>query len=180
MHVCTDKKILFAMPPRTGSTSFEKILVDWGLQKIDGNRHIFPSELPSIYNDYKIIGFYRNPLDRFISTLSFRKILMRPDPNTFTVNDYVNFVNNFVNSKEIKKYLFAKQIDWLATAEILDFNQYDKEILKVARLLGQTQVTVPKLNLSFNDVPRSQVLIDFVQSYYADDYRLAQERGLLV
>lgn len=75
---------------------------------------------------------------------------------------------------------FDPQIAWLANAEIMDFNNYTAEILRVARMFDVKQVNLAVNNWTDSgaEVP-SQRVIDYIQSTYADDYRLGRERGLL-
>lgn len=186
MHYCQQRKIAFVMPAKTGTTTFEHFLKLWELESVNGNRHIFYYEALDIkpdLADYKFIGFFRNPLERFLSicryvyltpSQKFSKFVDYPDD---IYESYIDTVQNSVNSK---MYISSPQVQWLQNADLLDYRNYEMEILKVARMFEQTKVTMIKANGTppCNVVP-SQRVIDFVQSYYEDDYRLGRERGLL-
>jgi len=101
-------------------------------------------------------------------------------PEQFKQMNYDQMLDAFPKYQALMPKFFDPQILWLQNANVLDFNNYTAEILRVARMFGVTQVNISVNNWtdSTDEVP-SQRVIDFVQAQYADDYRLGRERGLL-
>lgn len=194
MYYDAQRKLAFVMPPRTGTTMFSRLLTEWGIAEIGSTRHAKPSEV-TIAEPYTLYGFFRDPLDRYMSLVRYYKMIVA-DPTMREANEmqlaqfgmtiedvqaltYEQFIDFAAQGVTVTFYMHP-QVDWLANAQLLDFNNYTQEILRVARMLGQTQVRVGVLNDSTpsNETP-SQRVIDYVQSRYADDYQLGRERGLL-
>lgn len=185
MYYDTQRKLVFVMPTKTGSQTLLSLLKSWGLSSIEGDMHTKLKDIPDIQS-YTVYGFFRNPLDRFLSSLRYIKerriasIILDIPYETVSAYSYDQFVDNFqlLNSK--LNYYFDPQVEWLEGANLLDFNKFDLEILRVARMFDVQQVNIPVMNdtVPVNEVP-SQKVIDFVQSYYAADYQLGREKGLL-
>ena len=194
MYYDTQRKLAFVFPPRTGTTMFSRLLTDWGVA-VYNNKHTKPSEAQiDRFNEYVVYGFFRNPLDRYLSLVRyFQMSIQKPTvieaakekfANVgLTVEQVINAsYDDFVDFPETNlavPFYFDPQVYWLANAQLLDFNNYTQEVLRVARMLGQNQVQIGVLNDSpqSNEIP-SQKVIDYVKSRYADDYRLAKERRL--
>lgn len=193
MYYDTQRKLAFVMPPRTGTTMFSRLLTEWGVSEIGISRHTKPSEV-TIEEPHTLYGFFRDPLDRYMSLVRYYKMMLSDSTTQkgiseklaligMTVSDvqalsYEQFID--FSTQGIATFYMHPQVDWLANAQLLDFSNYTPEILRVARMLGQTQVRVGVMNDSTpNDEVPSQRVIDYVQSRYADDYRLGRERGLL-
>lgn len=184
MYYDAQRKLAFVFPIRTGSTTFYEILKNVGLSSVSGEKHILIQDalikMPEL-KDYSIYGFFRDPVDRFLSIKRYLFQLVKqqvelthPKGMEFLVNeDYENAV------LEMPGY-FSKQIEWLNGATLLDFKNYNLEVLKVMKMLDIKQVTIAVNHWTenSNEIP-SQRVIDFVQAQYADDYRLGRERGLL-
>ena len=182
------------MPPRTGTTMFSRLLTDWGVAA-HNSRHTKPSDSQiDGFNEYVVYGFFRDPLDRYLSLVRYFKMsvekptVIETAKEKFanvglTVEQVINAsYDDFVDFPETNlavPFYFDPQVYWLANAQLLDFNNYTQEVLRVARMLGQNQVQIGVLNDSpqSNEIP-SQKVIDYVKSRYADDYRLAKERRL--
>lgn len=166
---------------------FSALLKSWNVSVIGAKHHDLPVNV-KISEPYEIYGFFRNPLDRFLSLLKFMKnqihkwgnfrLAIGLSENQIRALSYDELLDAFPKYETLMDVYFLPQSEWLKAANLLDFNNYTQEILRVAKMLGQTQVLVGKLNESTpsDEVP-SQRVIDFVQSYYADDYRLWQERA---
>jgi len=185
MYYDEQRKLAFVMPSKTGSTALEHFFKLWGVQSLSTNRHMFYDEAINAKPElatYKTYGFFRDPLDRFLSICRYIYIMnLHEDSegNGYPDNIYDRYLDTFPNKLLPQSYLGAKQVAWLKNAELLDYRNYEMEILKVARMFEQTKVTMVKANETPPcDVVPSQRVIDFVQSYYADDYRLAKERRL--
>lgn len=187
------RKIAFVMPPRTGSTTFSNLLKSWGVPNLlSTNKHAKPNESGiENLNDYTFYGFYRNPLDRFLSLLRFLQqmpemarltsSLIGINQKEFENLSLNDLIDNFPKYENIFPFYFNSQCKWLENSVALDFNNYAAEILRVARMFGVTQVNLAVNNWTNNfQETTPQKVIDFVQSYYADDYSLGRERGLLI
>lgn len=188
MYYDSQRKLAFVMPPRTGSTMFDYLLSQWGLES-DKNRHLKPKNVKiENFNEYVVYGFFRNPEDRFLSLLrsfqqkyaNFKKIqesigIPSDEFKSFNYDQLVDCFDKYCNSLP---FFFHSQTEWLSDAQLLDFNNYTNEILRVAKMLNVSSVYIGKMNESqkTNEIP-SQRVIDFVRSQYADDYRLWKERA---
>lgn len=191
MYYDTQRKLAFVMPPRTGTTMFETLLKQWGVPSVGQNKHLKPSEVQlDGIEQYTIYGFFRDPVDRFLSMLrhmqqkygSLEKLTtdMNLSADQIKALNYDGLVDLFPKYQNTFPFYFHGQTEWLANAQLLDYRNYVPEILRVARMLDVTQVYVGVMNQTDNTgVAPSQRVIDFVQSQYADDYRLGKERGLL-
>lgn len=194
MYYDAQRKLAFVMPPRTGTTMFSQLLKSWDVPEIGNSRHSKPSEV-TITEPHTLYGFFRDPLDRYMSLVRYYKMIIT-EPTMRKSNEenlakfgmtiadlqaltYEQFIDFAAQGVTVTFYMHP-QTDWLANAQLLNFNKYTQEVLRVAKMLGQTQVRVGKLNESMpsNEIP-SQRVIDYVQARYTDDYRLGRERGLL-
>lgn len=189
MHYDSQRKLIFAMPTKTGSQTLLSLLRGWGLTAVGEDMHIKPKDAVQFIPDmdsYTVYGFFRNPLDRFLSSLRYIKdrriaaTILNVPYETIASYSYDQLVDNFESLNAKLNYYFDPQIQWFENATLLDFNKFDLEVLKIARMFEIQKVFVPLINDTnpVNETP-SQKVIDFVQSYYADDYRLGRERGLL-
>lgn len=198
MYYDAQRKLAFVLPPRTGTTTFSELLSQWGAvrtfvmdQKSVDVMHPKPADVEiTDFDQYALYGFFRNPLDRFLSIIRYirnghvfySKFYSDSGitPEQFKQMNYDEMLDAFPKYQPLIPKFFDPQISWLANAKTLDFNNYTAEILRVARMFGVTQVNVFVNNWTDNngEIP-SQKVIDFVQAQYADDYRLGRERGLL-
>lgn len=179
------------MPPRTGTTMFGTLLAQWNIPLAGKTKHSKPSEIQlDGLEQYAIYGFFRDPVDRFLSMLRYMqqkygawdKLLADVEMSSeqFKALNYDQLVDLFPKYQNSFPFYFHSQTAWLENAQLLDYRNYVPEILRVARMLDVTQVHVGVMNETDNaGITPSQKLIDFVQAQYADDYRLGRERGLL-
>lgn len=178
------------MPPRTGTTTFAALLINWGAMRGQG-KHIKPSDVNlEDFDTYVKYGFFRNPLDRFLSLLRHMQqtysaqenitTALNMTPEQIQALSYDQLIDLFPFYEKISSFYYSPQVDWLANANLLDHSCYHESILRVARMFDIKKLQIGTLNATVNSgVQPSQKVIDFVQSYYADDYRLGRERGLL-
>lgn len=189
MYYNAQRKLAFVMPPRTGSTMFSALLKLWNVPLIGNEHHAIPKSV-HISEPHTIYGFFRNPLDWFLSLLRFMQKQSHKWANVqqaiklsateIKLLPYDDLIDAFPTYSTVIEQYFYPQTKWLENAQLLDFCNYHAEILRVARMLDVTQVHVGVMNDTNNSgVLPSQRVIDFVQSQYADDYRLGRERGLL-
>jgi hypothetical protein len=166
-------KVAFVLPPKTGTTSLVLYLrkldfkfvpdKDFSVSNIG---HPFPKNLIAIHSNlanYKMYGFFRNPLDRYVSIIKMLKRLGK----TITPNEFLD-LNVGV--------LLAKQIDWLdyPNMTVLNFERFNEEVKALGERYGRSDIPVPKLNVSSMVVEVTDDIKQFVRDYYAADYAFAK------
>ena len=117
-----DKKIIFLLPPKTGSTSFKKMISDVGIEfeESDSELHPFLSEIITKYNindleNYKVYQLCRNPFDRIASSFYFQKKIIKDKERyskfiRLTFDAYVDIITK--NSYLLPNYVdsFCKNV----------------------------------------------------------------------
>ena len=104
--VLRDKKLIFLLPSKTGSSSLTKMFKDNGInfEFSYGHKHPFLSEvlksnkIPDFFN-YKIYQLCRNPVDRMVSAYFFqRQIIKQKDKYRdffdLDFNDFIKLVTD--------------------------------------------------------------------------------------
>lgn len=187
--ICFDKrKLIFVMPTKTGTHTLFDLFQSWGGKQVSEDFHLRIEDaseyIPDI-NSYTAYGFFRNPLERFLSAVRYLKQGYSWKELNFSLQElydakYDFFVDQFdLYNQAIPRYL-DPQVAWLQNVNALDFSKFDLEVLKIARMIGISKVSIPVLN---STVPRAEVpsakVIDFVNSYYAEDFRFGKKLGLL-
>ena len=174
-----EKQIAMVLNPKTGSTAARAFLVDLGMKHVPTNDndhiiarvHLTPDVAFAKYPNlttYKTYGFFRNPLDRFMSGI--RNILENVEDKDF---DKLFDPNYFPHT------LFRPQIDWLDYPSIttLDYANYKAEMQKFGGLLGKPDSAPLKVNMTVA-VNRREVTPEieaFVREKYAADYQFAKD-----
>lgn len=183
----------FVMPTKTGSISFSQVLDDIGLLPVTISEkyrkslttlHMLPStafQLMPELATYQLYGFYRDPVDRFCSIIRYLEQVdldFGEEKNKFIYECIEN--QNYHELVSFLTELCRPQIEFLENAKLLDFSNFIPEVLSICKLFNATQVKIFAINKTVKDgkVP-SKKLIDFVNYYYADDYRLGMEKGIL-
>lgn len=187
-------KVAFVCPPRTGSTTLHSYLRDQGWSRLKEKHHSFDA-LTKIYPNlaqYKIYGFFRDPLARFESCITYAKqekyfskvfeyrLFKANVSKTAEEVTYEDVVDCFDKIFDFGGFLFKPQVFWLEDPRVtaLDFRNMKTELEKV---IGPLPNPIPALNKS-TDFGRSvvtQKVIDFVRQHYAADYTLGQKLGFL-
>lgn len=189
MFCCRNRKLVFVMATKTGTHTFSELLDSWGAEHVGNNAHIKLEEAAQYIPDietYTAYGFFRDPLKRFLSCVrylregQFEHRALKKSFSELMQLDYDYFVDNFDWCNNAIPSYFDPQVKWLEKVNVLDFSNFNLEILKVARMFDVSRVHIPVLNYTKDsaEVP-SQKVIDFVNSYYLDDYRFGHERGLV-
>lgn len=175
------------MPPRTGTTSLAKILKGIGFVSTTGH-HSFLHETKHIsgLEIRKVYGFFRNPLDRFLSALAFLKtndaFLWRMEANLKVAKEKFNtmepedYVKRFYDIYKIFPSFFYPQHLWLEGAEVLDFNNFNDEVNRVLAPLTDMKFEIPILNVGINKPVPTEATAKFVKYFYAADYQFGQSR----
>lgn len=183
-------KVAFVCPPRTGSTTLHTYLNGQGWFRLK-EKHESLENLIELYPnlvEYKVYGFFRNPLIRFESCILYakqnflfssifnRRIANAGIEKTIQELSYEDVVDNFSQLFNFGGFLFKPQTFWFNDPRVtaLDFHNMKSELDKVIGLISDP---IPVLNGS-NDFGRS-VITDkvraFVRDYYAADYQFAKD-----
>lgn len=111
-----DKKIIFLLPPKTGSTSFKKMIYDAGIEfeESDSELHPFLSEIITKYNindleNYQVYQLCRNPFDRIASSFYFQKKIIK-DKERYSKFIKLNF-DDYVDIITKNSYLLPNHVD---------------------------------------------------------------------
>lgn len=191
MIYCPERKLAFAMPPRTGTTTFSRLLKEWGFQEHQYQRHLKPKEVTiDGFEKYQLYGFFRDPLERFLSLLRYMQLMysywdqvkskLGYTESQWQSLSYDELIDLFPSYEKILPFYFDPQVTWLETANVLDFRNYDLEVLKIAKLLEIKKVTIAVHNHTELSAEKpSQKVIDFVKNYYDADYRFGAEKGMI-
>lgn len=195
MYYFPDRKLAFVLPTRTGSTVLSYFLENNGglfYVRMARIQHIQLHEIElENFDQYAVYGFFRDPLDRFLSCLRniqqfFTTIKKFMDETNIPKEDFLKLNYDQLldvvcdhKNPEVHRFL-SPQVAWLANVNLLNFKNYTAEFLRVARLLDKKEVRLGVINstVKSSEIP-SQRIIDYVYSKYADDYRLGKEKGLL-
>lgn len=175
-------KQAFVLPPKTGTTTIESLLLSSNWKSLEQRHSKLENMLinyPNL-NNYKIYGFLRDPLMRFKSAIRLalgavdaRIVLEETESPEITLNTKLPKRNHDV----FANLFFEPQFNWLnhPKVTILSFDNLETELQKIVENIVKP---IPKLNasLDFNDVKISQPVCDFVRQKYAVDYALAKDR----
>lgn len=187
-----EKKQCMFLPPKNGTTTAQIFLKKSGWHYLKP-QHVYPEMLlekhPNLAG-YNYYAFFRNPLERFVSSIIFTKqkeggfkILTKVIEDRqlgCTVEDmtYDQFVDNFSLIEErTPSVVYEAQSRWMTLpgTEILDFDNYEAEIRRIS---GDyvSPVIVQNKSTDFGKSVVTQKVIDFVRQHYAADYALAKDR----
>lgn len=169
-----ERKIAMVLVPRCGSTTALLTFNQYGFRYTagvpveinEGNlRHLTYEECVKKYKNlenYEVYGFFRDPLERFLSAMA------------------LHGCKNFKDFNEIENsILFKQQTHWLGNTKIntLDFNKYDSEVRK---LLGLgDKIKISRLNSRVNKLEVTDEIKQFVCKKYADDYEFGRSKGFI-
>lgn len=172
-----DKQVAFVLNPKTGSTAARAFLLGLGMKHVPTSEddhiiarvHLTPDKAFAAYPNlvgYTMYGFFRNPIDRFISGIS---------------NIHEKLEGNFdklFSPHYFPHTLFRPQVDWLnyPNVTVLDYANYKDEMKKIAELFGVSGIAPQKMNTT--KVPMKQQMTPeieaFVREKYAVDYEFAK------
>jgi len=174
-----DKQIAFVLNPKSGSTSARAFLLSLGMNHVptDENEYIIArvhlapdvafSKYPNL-TTYKTYGFFRNPLDRFMSGIN----------NIHEKVELKNFAKLF-DKNYFPHTLFRPQTDWLNYPNVttLDFDNYKAEMGNIAAMLDAAGQYPKKINVTKNVYKQEPTpeIEAFVREKYAVDYQFAKD-----
>ena len=126
MLINHELKYIYIDTPKTGSTSVEKVLKEYGFQIIERqdknirhNRIIDPK-----YLNYTKIATVRNPYTRTLSQWTFNKILRKrldEFENLEQFTDWLIDIDNMYDTKEINHNICG----WFSCSKYLELTGYD-------------------------------------------------------
>lgn len=107
-YISKKNKLIFLLPPKTGSTSLQSCLVSSNIlcdsiieTPNHPTIHLLLSETLKAYNikidelnQYKIIQVIRNPYDRFVSAMYHQNIIIKKN---YTVSEYLEELNKYLH-----------------------------------------------------------------------------------
>ena len=107
-YISKKNKLIFLLPPKTGSTSLQSCLVSSNIlcdsiieTPNHPTIHLLLSETLKAYNikidelnQYKIIQVIRNPYDRFVSAVYHQNIITKKN---YTVSEYLEELNKYLH-----------------------------------------------------------------------------------
>jgi hypothetical protein len=187
MVIFKDHKVAFLFPPKTGSTTAAKFLMNSKDAVVFDDRHATPIraiKLEPNLSEYKVYSFLRNPAERFISgvlmfkeykyTQQLMKIFSRDD-----IADYKDFIEvyyerhknqNFANLLYPQATYFNTDLEVIA----LDFDNYGPELRKATVGLGLDDFPIGWENKGAYDGKKemAEKVISYVKTKYAEDCEL--------
>lgn len=189
-------KCLF-FPPKNGTITAYDFLQDLGWyfhpSKHYSFMHSYPDTMIKRYpnlNNYEIYVFIRNPLNRFVSSILYlkrmygkklNKIIEENKLNTtvdkLTYDEFINLFEKIKKSYDFFDVIFKPQFKWvsLQNIKLLDFCNYELELRKVSGNYTNP-IILKNASTDFGKSVVTENVIDFVRSYYAEDYALARDR----
>jgi hypothetical protein len=174
MMFSRERKMVFFMPPKTGTTTLSTKLYELGFigpSYIDEEnptpRHLTYEFAIKCYPelvDYKMYGFFRNPEERLASVLNS----CSEDMENIQVSFSKIFCDNLI--------CFQPQIVFLKQPEVkvLDFDNFDAELINI---FGSEAIKPPLLKL--NSKPKltdvTAIFKKYAQTVYKEDYELGEK-----
>lgn len=184
-------KQAFVHPPKTGTHTIQKFLIEHDWKKLPMT-HARTERLIRDYpnlNDYTIYGFLRDPLERFESAILHVKRSHRVDQilarvlqqngiaDSVETVSYETLIGIFPAVSEVLPAFFRPQSAWLdhPKVTVLDFRNIDAELRRIA---GNTDRPIVRQNVAtnFGKSVITRAVEDFVRDHYAPDYALMNSR----
>ena len=180
MIIFKDKEVAILCPTKVGSSSLFEVFTQNPAATVTQLRYTvvelkeYEPELAKGIEDYTFYAFYRDPLERFVS--SFNHVLRNDETidRSITGIDLVRSVG-----------YFAPQVKWLGCRQnisLLDFRNFEANARKLGSRLGITIGEFPVVNASVNGktvADLSQDEIDYVKELYRKDYEFFASKGIL-
>ena len=189
MLVHEAKKIIVFLNPKTGTTT----LCDIFKQYKSGYQHCKYKNIPN-FNGYKIFGFHRDPVDRFISAHNYlikTYKVIDPTKNTeYTSNitvaelieTLVSGISGPVWPSRVLDWqdLFLDQTNWLnSNVELLNYHDFENECRKLMNIFDiDLNYNIPITNNSENKIIPTDIEKNLIQSFYKKDYDFFSNSGI--
>jgi hypothetical protein len=180
MLLCKDRKICVFENPKTGSITMRKLFGKYLLnEKVSHETYKDLGKIVPDAESYEIFCFYRNPLDRYVSAVTFLEAWL-PKQNMIP---YAAQVKEELAAliPNIQNIVFVEQVYWLdfPNVTLLDYNNYENEIRKLGMIFDLDIREIPKLNVSSPD-KRELTEKDILElkEVYREDYAFFASRGI--
>ena len=179
------KKIIVLLNPKTGTST----LYDIFKQYRSGYWHCQYKNIPNS-KDYKIFGFHRDPVDRFISAHSYLIEEYKVLEPTKRTEWYKKYTNNITIAELIKTLvsgikgpvldLFEPQTNWLnSNVELLNYHDFENECKKLMNIFDiDLDQIIPVKNNSKNKIIPTDIEKNLIQSFYKKDYDFFSNSGI--
>lgn len=204
MILDAERKIAIFLTPKTGSTSLHTLLSQAN-PTVCKHKHTTIKEFQQQYNTldiqgYSFYGFYRDPVDRFISALnqikarSIKQYFLRLGVAESAITqesiseELLEKLGQFTIERHVGQsgyggnVLFQPQINWLDLPEInlLNFASYEQEATKLATLFGIDPIVIPTENQTtlVETIPSVEQR-DLIVAAYSADYEFLASKGIL-
>lgn len=180
MLISNSRKVGLLLVPRTGSKSLFKMFRDraphggdiqWAFPDINNPIPMTVDKMETAFNarfqNFKFYGFYRDPIDRFLSMEAFVRRKGHPEERK-----WILFPQH--------KYLDAPNV------ELLNFDNFDQEVVKVMDAFGFTitpadveRVVHPDETPRLRDELTSEELAEIYRRFKAD-YDFLLSKGIVL
>jgi hypothetical protein len=134
---------------------------------------MFPTEAFDVFPNlkaYKLYGFFRNPLDRYLSICRmFNRFGQRVTPAHITDSSVADNI-------QLAYILKARQVEWLDVPNmtVLDFDNFSSELKAIGSNYDDPGHEVMHINAGRGVAEATPEVIEFVRDYYAADYEFAK------
>jgi hypothetical protein len=185
MLVHETKKIIVVLNPKTGTTTLYDIFEKYRI----GDRHCHYKNIPNS-KDYKIFGFHRDPVDRFISAHSYLIEIYKVLEPTESTEWYKKYINDITITELIETLvsdpggsildLFQAQTNWLnSNVELLNYHDFENECKKLMHIFDiDSNHVIPVRNNSGNKIVPTDIEKKLIQSLYKKDYDFFTNSGI--
>lgn len=174
MLLCKTRKIGVFFPPKTGSSTISELFKGVNLD-VNSHHHKRDPEVSDPEN-YTFYGFYRDPIERYLSGLNYTKrlnygmleilqffyserISCARNPSYADLTDEQKFMIDSLHPMEyFRKFVktqnagivFGNQINWLGKFDVnlLDFRDFENQVKFLCEQFDMKIDTVPKINES--------------------------------
>ena len=185
MIIHETKKIIVLLNPKTGTTTLYDIFKRYK----SGHRHCQYKNVPNFKN-YKIFGFYRDPVDRFVSTHNYLIKTYKTLETTKNTEWYKKYTNDITIAELIETLvsgiggpvldLFLHQTNWLnSNVELLNYHDFENQCKRLMNIFEiDLNRNIPITNNSVNKIIPTDIEKNLIQSFYKKDYDFFSNNGI--
>lgn len=162
------------LTPKCASVSIKYFLASFDFRlvahsSLPNHHHVKHEDAVRLYpnlNKYQMYGVFRNPLERFLSTLKFLNL------------QYDKFFSYFDKPRSQNHLFFkSRQVEWLDIPNIrlIDFSKLEEGILRLVEGLNGSGNLAHLHKSKPIKIAATDELKAFVRDYYAADYQFARD-----
>lgn len=204
MIVCNKRKISVVLNPKTGTTTLCNIFKNLEVDECLHDHKTLDKNLV----DHQVFSFYRDPVDRFLSSARYYKrryyvnlihaiygnkikiSCLTTTPYDLLEDDIKRAIesisirdileSNCMNSNEL---FFKPQTSWLdhPNTVLLNYHEYESEVMRLLSYFDYYNFDIPRLNESIKLPQYDQVdtnTIAKIQDLYRTDYDFFASKGI--